>query len=343
MRSMLFDRPSSGERVVLVHAQLSGIGSGIESLKEFTTLAHSAGAHVFHEISINLKVRNPKYFIGLGIVSEIKAIVHAHCLNLMLINHTLSPAQTRNLEQELGVRVLDRTGLILDIFAQRARSYAGKLQVELAQLNYMATRLVRGWTHLERQKGGIGLRGPGEKQLETDRRLIRDRIKYIRKRLMKIKQQRQQTHQLRAKQGLPVVALVGYTNAGKSTLFNQLADSDVYVQDQLFATLDPTVRQISITGLGPCLLIDTVGFIQALPHALIEAFAATLEETVQADLLLHVIDQSDAEQLSKKDEVYKVLKQIGVRNTPMIEVYNKIDLSKKSPFFCRNATSKSRG
>lgn len=329
----MFERPNQlGEQALLVHVQLSEVEPFTNSLMEFSILARSAGAIVFKELTTTRRRFNPKYLIGSGKLAEIKEIVTLQSIDIVLFNQALSPSQARNLEQVLGIRVLDRTALILDIFAQRARSYAGKLQVELAQLNYLSTRLVRGWTHLERQKGGIGLRGPGEKQLETDRRLIRERIKHISKRLMKIKQQRRQTHLFRSKQGLPVIALVGYTNAGKSKLFNCLTCSEVYVQDQLFATLDPTIRQVVFPGLGPCVLIDTVGFIQALPHHLIEAFAATLEETVQADLLLHVIDQADEQQQMKKQEVYRVLQQIGADKTSVIEVYNKIDLLEQRPF-----------
>jgi GTP-binding protein HflX len=332
----MFERPNLGERVILVNMQVLAYPEDIKAqFAEFIVLAHSAGVKVCAQVITTRQIPDPKYLIGTGKLAEIKKIVELQEIDVVLFNQKLSPAQARNLEYALKVRVVDRTGLILDIFAQRARSYAGKLQVELAQLNYLATRLVRGWTHLERQKGGIGLRGPGEKQLETDRRLIRERIKTISKRLLKIKTQRKQINYARSKQGLPVIALVGYTNAGKSSLFNLLTGANVYVQDQLFATLDPSIRQVIFPGLGPCVVIDTVGFIQALPHHLIAAFAATLEDTVQADLLLHIIDISDTkvQQHQKQQEVSQVLEKIGAHKTPIIEVYNKIDLTNKSAFF----------
>lgn len=244
---------------------------------------------------------------------------------LVIFSHTLSPSQQRNLEAELCCRVIDRTGLILDIFAQRARTHEGKLQVELAQLSYVATRLVRGWTHLERQKGGIGLRGPGETQLETDRRLIRHRIKSIEARLDKVQRQRALGRRARKRSSTPSVSLVGYTNAGKSTLFNQMCNAEVFAADQLFATLDPTLRRIELEELGPVVLADTVGFIRDLPHKLVDAFKATLEETIEADLLLHVVDASDPARADNIDAVNLVLEEIGAAEVPVLKVYNKID------------------
>ena len=247
-------------------------------------------------------------------------------MELVIFNHTLTPSQERNLERAFECRVLDRTGLILDIFAQRARTHEGKLQVELAQLEHMSTRLVRGWTHLERQKGGIGLRGPGETQLETDRRLLRVRIRQIRQRLDKVRSQREQARRGRTRANIPTVSLVGYTNAGKSTLFNALTTSEVYAADQLFATLDPTLRRLELDDLGPVVLADTVGFIRHLPHKLVEAFRATLEESSNSDLLLHVIDAHEPERDAQIEQVVAVLDEIGARELPMLEVYNKLDL-----------------
>ena len=250
----------------------------------------------------------------------------AHQADIVIFNHSLSPAQERNLERFLKCRVLDRIGLILDIFATRARTFEGKLQVELAQLNHLATRLVRGWTHLERQKGGIGLRGPGETQLETDRRLLRNRINTINKRLEKVRKQREQGRRARARAIIPTVSFVGYTNAGKSTLFNSLTGAEVFSEDLLFATLDPTLRRIALPHYGEVVLADTVGFIRHLPHELVEAFRATLEETQQADLLLHVIDAHSETRADQVKQVEEVLNQIGADNVLQIQVYNKIDL-----------------
>jgi GTP-binding protein HflX len=274
---------------------------------------------------------DPKYFVGSGKAQEIHDFAEARGADLVLVDQTLSPSQERNLEKLTGRRVLDRNGLILDIFAQRARSYEGKLQVELAQLSHLATRLVRGWTHLERQKGGIGLRGPGETQLETDRRLIAKRIRTLRSRLEKLDRQRDTGRHVRREVPVPTVALVGYTNAGKSTLFNALTGSDSYVADQLFATLDPTVRKLKLGGVGELVLADTVGFVRALPHELVAAFRSTLQEAREADLLLHVVDASDPLRDERIDQVREVLRGIGAGDIRELLVFNKIDLSADEP------------
>lgn len=321
----LIDRPERGERAVLVHIHFPA-GGMQEDLTEFKELARSAGADSIAVVTGTRQAPESKYFVGTGKADEIRASVLAHKAQLVLFNHALSPAQERNLERLLQCRVLDRTGLILDIFAQRARSFEGQLQVELALLKHLSTRLVRGWTHLERQRGGIGLRGPGETQLETDRRLIRTRIQFITKRLTKVRQQREQGRRARRKAIIPTVALVGYTNAGKSTLFNYLSGADVYVANQLFATLDPTLRRITLPEIGPVILADTVGFIRHLPHDLVEAFRATLEEVCEADLLLHVIDLHDDNRDANISQVNSVLESIGAESVPQLLVYNKIDL-----------------
>lgn len=321
----LFDRPQSGERALLVHIDFYS-GSEPEDLSEFEMLVDSAGAESCGVIRGARNQPDPKYFIGSGKVEEIALQAKASEAELVIFNHSLSPSQERNLEKKLQCRVLDRTGLILDIFAQRARTFEGKLQVELAQLEHLSTRLIRGWTHLERQKGGIGLRGPGETQLETDRRLLRMRIKAIQKRLEKVRKQRDQGRRSRRKAEVPTVSLVGYTNAGKSTLFNHLTKSGVYAADQLFATLDPTLRRIEVNDVGKVILADTVGFIRHLPHKLVEAFRATLEESREADLLLHVVDACSDERDDNIYQVNEVLKEIGANQIPHIMVYNKIDL-----------------
>lgn len=321
---MFFDRPQHGERAVLVHLELSDEAEQ-EDGQEFEELAKSAGADSVGLVTAKLSHPNPKYFIGTGKIDEIKSLVQSSEANLVLVNHVLSPSQERNIESEVQCRVLDRTGLILDIFAQRARSYEGKLQVELAQLEYMSTRLVRGWTHLERQKGGIGLRGPGETQLETDRRLLAVRIKTISKKLERVRKQRDQGRRARKKAELSTLALVGYTNAGKSTLFNALTSAHVYVKDQLFATLDPTLRRLDIAELGPVVLADTVGFIRHLPHKLVEAFRTTLQETSEASLLLHLVDASDDNRDANIEQVDAVLNEIHAEQIPSLMVFNKID------------------
>ena len=298
---------------------------------EFKELVRSAGATPLYLVKGNRKAPDSRYFVGKGKAEEIRLVVETYKPDVVIFDHDLSPAQERNLEKELECRVMDRTGLILDIFAQRARSHEGKLQVELAQLRHMSTRLVRGWTHLERQKGGIGMRGPGETQLETDRRLISIRIKQINKRLSKVDKQREQGRQSRKKAEIPTVSLVGYTNAGKSTLFNELTSSDVYAADQLFATLDPTLRRIDLENQQSIILADTVGFIRDLPHELVAAFRATLQETTEADLILHVIDSHDEQREEYKVQVNNVIHSLGAEDTPQIEIMNKIDLLNQEP------------
>ncbi|WP_193165795.1 ribosome rescue GTPase HflX [Microbulbifer hainanensis] len=322
---MFFDRPESGELAVLVHLELSAIDSP-DDPREFEELALSAGADPVAFIFGQRTTPDPKTFVGRGKLEEIRQTVNENGAELVIFDHTLSPSQERNVERELKCRVLDRTGLILDIFAQRARTHEGKLQVELAQLRHMATRLVRGWTHLERQKGGIGLRGPGETQLETDRRLLRARIDSIEKKLEKVRRQREQGRRARSRAEVATVSLVGYTNAGKSTLFNRVSDADVYVRDQLFATLDPTMRRVELPNVGAMILADTVGFVSHLPHRLVEAFRATLEEAANATLLLHVVDAAAEDRLHLMEEVQMVLEEIGAAELPQLVVYNKIDL-----------------
>ncbi|CEG55046.1 ribosome rescue GTPase HflX [Stutzerimonas kunmingensis] len=322
---MFFERPGGGERAILVH--LDGQDPAArEDPQEFQELARSAGAEAVGFVNVARHQPSAKFLIGSGKVEELHDLVKDGEAELVIFNHTLTPSQERNLERALECRVLDRTGLILDIFAQRARTHEGKLQVELAQLEHMSTRLVRGWTHLERQKGGIGLRGPGETQLETDRRLLRVRIRQIKQRLEKVRGQREQARRGRRRADIPSVSLVGYTNAGKSTLFNALTESDVYAANQLFATLDPTLRRLELDDVGPVVLADTVGFIRHLPHKLVESFRATLEESSNADLLLHVIDAHEPERDQQIEQVLAVLGEIGANELPMLEVYNKVDL-----------------
>ncbi len=322
---MFFERPGGGEAALLIHLE-GQAPEQREDPDEFVELARSAGADIAGLLTVSRHQPTARFLIGSGKVEEIHQLVQQQGVELVIFNHTLTPSQERNLERVFQCRVLDRTGLILDIFAQRARTHEGKLQVELAQLEHMSTRLVRGWTHLERQKGGIGLRGPGETQLETDRRLLRVRIGQIKQKLEKVRSQRELARRGRKRAEVPVVSLVGYTNAGKSTLFNALTESDVYAADQLFATLDPTLRRIEMEDIGGVILADTVGFIRHLPHKLVEAFRATLEESSNADLLLHVIDAHEPEREQQIEQVYAVLREIGANELPTLEVYNKIDL-----------------
>ena len=321
----MFERPASGERAVLVQLDL-GQGAIEERLSELKLLALSAGASVEAVVHGKRAAPDSKLFAGSGKVQEIGEALRAHGADIVIFNHALAPGQQRNLERELQCMVIDRTALILDIFAQRARSHEGKLQVELAQLEHLATRLVRGWTHLERQKGGIGLRGPGEKQLETDRRLLGNRVKMLKSRLAQIEKQRKVRRRARERRDVLSVSLVGYTNAGKSTLFNALTKAGAYAADQLFATLDTTSRRLYVGGAN-VVLSDTVGFIRDLPHALVAAFQATLEETAQADLLLHVVDSASEDRDAQIAAVNKVLAEIGAADVPQILVWNKIDLT----------------
>ncbi|MGB1309713.1 MAG: ribosome rescue GTPase HflX [Leucothrix sp.] len=330
----LFDIPKHGESTldsaVLVQINFNSLSENRDE-HEFKELVSSAGAKTLAFITGSRSAPDSRYFVGKGKAEEIKLTVKQAEPDVVIFDHDLSPAQERNLEKTLECRVMDRTGLILDIFAQRARSHEGKLQVELAQLRHMSTRLIRGWTHLERQKGGIGMRGPGETQLETDRRLISIRIKQINKRLSKVNKQREQGRQSRKKAEIPTVSLVGYTNAGKSTLFNKLTSSEVYAADQLFATLDPTLRRIDLGNQQSVILADTVGFIRDLPHELVAAFRATLQETTEADLILHVIDSHDDQREEYKVQVNDVIHSLGAEDTPQIEVMNKIDLLNQTP------------
>ncbi|AYD42683.1 ribosome rescue GTPase HflX [Yersinia rochesterensis] len=321
----MFDRYEGGEQAVLVHIYFSQ-DKNSEDLREFEALVSSAGVEALQIVTGSRKAPHPKFFVGEGKAVEIADAVKASGASVVLFDHALSAAQERNLERLCECRVIDRTGLILDIFAQRARTHEGKLQVELAQLRHIATRLVRGWTHLERQKGGIGLRGPGETQLETDRRLLRDRISLILSRLERVAKQREQGRRARTRADIPTVSLVGYTNAGKSSLFNKITAADVYAADQLFATLDPTLRRITVADVGDTVLADTVGFIRHLPHDLVAAFKATLQETRQASLLLHIIDAADPRVAENMAAVDSVLAEIEADEIPTLLVMNKIDL-----------------
>ena len=320
-----FERHDGGERALLVHVNFPH-HSDQDDLNEFVELTRSADVVDVDIILASRQHPSAKTYIGKGKLEEVAAAVRAMEIDVVLFNHALSPSQERNLEAELQCRVLDRTGLILDIFSQRAQSFEGKLQVELAQLKHLSTRLVRGWTHLERQKGGIGLRGPGETQLETDRRLLGKRIKYLNNRLAKVSRQRDQSRQARKKAEIPSVSLVGYTNAGKSTLFNALTDASAYAADQLFATLDPTLRKLRLDDFQSIILADTVGFVRHLPHDLIAAFRATLIETREADLILHVVDCADENRQEKIEAVNRVLEEVGADKVPQLMIYNKIDL-----------------
>ncbi len=320
----MFDRYEAGEQAVLVHVDFADENSK-EDLLELQLLVSSAGVNAIDIVTCSRQSPQARYFVGSGKAEEIANAVRAQQADVVIFNHSLSPSQERNLEQLCQCRVLDRTGLILDIFAQRARTHEGKLQVELAQLRHMSTRLVRGWTHLDKQKGGIGLRGPGESQLETDRRLLRARLKAIQRRLDKVQKQREQGRRSRIRAEIPTISLVGYTNAGKSTLFNNMTESAVYVADQLFATLDPTLRKIQLQDVGSAILADTVGFIRHLPHDLIAAFKATLQETQQANLLLHVVDYSDDQFQENIEQVNEVLEEIDANEIQQLMVCNKID------------------
>ena len=319
----MFERPDAGERAILVHLTLQ---VGQEDLDELKELTKSAGARPIHVVTGSRHRPDPKYFVGTGKLDEIKLAIQEQQADIVIVNHPLSPSQERNLEKALEVRVVDRNGLILDIFAQRAQTFEGKLQVELAQLKHLSTRLIRGWTHLERQKGGIGMRGPGETQLETDRRLLAVRIKQIQQRLDKVQKQRHQGRSKRKKAEIPAVSLVGYTNAGKSTLFNSLTGADIYAANQLFATLDPTLRQLPLSNGSEIILADTVGFIRHLPHELVAAFRSTLQEASEADLLLHVIDAAAEDREETIFHVNQVLDDIDAGKIPQLRVFNKIDL-----------------
>ncbi len=332
----MFERPRTGERAVLVRL---GMGAPVdpEDVQEFTQLAVSAGAVPVATVTGRRDRPDPRYFMGSGKAAELRAAAADSAADLILVDHALSPSQERNLEKLIERRVLDRNGLILDIFAQRARSFEGKLEVELAQLKHIASRLVRGWTHLERQKGGIGLRGPGETQLETDRRIIGQRVRVLSRRLVRIKQQRETGRHTRAEIPVPSLALVGYTNAGKSTLFGALTGAEAYVADQLFATLDPTVRRMQLPGGTAVVAADTVGFIRELPHELVAAFQSTLTEARAATLLLHVVDASNPRRDEQTVAVNRVLEEIGAGDIPQILVYNKIDRLSSPPRIDRDA------
>ena len=327
---MFFDRPDSSENAVLIHVRFSRFEEADE-INEFVELARSAGIVVDELITARRQEPQPKYFVGQGKLAEIGTALESSGAGLVVFNHELGPGQQRNVERDLNVRVLTRTQLILDIFSQRARTHEGQLQVELAQLSHAQTRLVRGWTHLDRQKGGIGLRGAGETQLELDQRMLSERIRSLNKRLDSVRRQREQSRRRRRRASVPTVALVGYTNAGKSSLFNRLTASELHAQDQLFATLDPTLRKLQLEGFGTAVLADTVGFIRDLPHSLVEAFKATLEEVAEADLLLHVVDANAPDLEERVTQVHSVLEEIGAADRPVLEVYNKVDTLDQSP------------
>jgi GTP-binding protein HflX len=321
---MLFDRPEAGRLTLLLQVELRKADN--PDGHELAELARSADLVVVDTILARREAPDSRWFVGSGKVQEIKALLALTEAEILLINHDLSPGQQRNLEQELGCRLITRTELILTIFAERARSHEGQLQVELAQLKHAQTRLVRGWTHLDRQKGGIGLRGAGEKQIELDQRMLAERLKATEQKLSDVAKRREQNRRGRNRRGTPTVSLVGYTNAGKSTLFNSVTNADVLTEDKLFATLDPTMRRINVPGAGEVVLTDTVGFVSSLPHSLVEAFKATLEEVVHCDLLLHVIDIADPLWQERVEQVEAVLKEIGAKEVPSIRVMNKADL-----------------
>ncbi|MBY0578552.1 MAG: GTPase HflX [Burkholderiales bacterium] len=325
----MIERPDSGDAAVLVALDFGKPGF-TESLEELKELASSAGVAVFATVTGRRASPDSATYAGSGKLDEVTAMLDGTGASLVIFNHELSAAQQRNLENRLKCRVIDRTSLILDIFSQRAKSFEGKLQVELAQLEHLSTRLIRGWTHLERQKGGIGLRGPGETQLETDRRLIGKRVKLLKERLKKLKRQREVQRRSRARGHVPSISIVGYTNAGKSTLFNALTRADSYAADQLFATLDTTSRRMFVPGYGQAVLSDTVGFIRQLPHTLVASFCATLEETIHADLLLHVVDSSNPVRDEQILEVNRVLAEIGAESVPQVLIFNKIDINGQS-------------
>ncbi|MGB0866070.1 MAG: ribosome rescue GTPase HflX [Granulosicoccaceae bacterium] len=327
----MFERHGGGSRALLVNLDLGreAVDEGV--IQEFEELATSAGAEVVDVVRGSRDKPDSRLFVGSGKAQEIADRCRLESVDLVIFNHSLSPSQERNLEQILQCRVLDRTGLILDIFSQRARSHEGKLQVELAQLRHLSTRLVRGWTHLERQKGGIGLRGPGETQLETDRRLLAVRIKRLRKDLDEVRQRRELNRAARQRAQVATVSLVGYTNAGKSTLFNALTNAGVYAADRLFATLDPTLRKLELFPGLEAVIVDTVGFVSDLPHELVEAFHATLQESAEATLLLRVVDSADPRRAEFEHEVDSVLEQVGATEVPSFTVYNKVDLRGEQP------------
>jgi len=332
----LFERPSGGEAAILVSVDF-GESDYLESLEELRQLSLTAGLAVGGIIEAKRSTPDAKLFIGSGKADELLQMMQATESNIAVFNHDLSPSQQRNLERFLQARVVDRTGLILDIFSQRAQSHEGKLQVELAQLEHLSTRLVRGWTHLERQKGGIGVRGgPGETQLELDRRMLRVRVKQLREKLAKLKSQRGMQRRARKRSNVMTVSLVGYTNAGKSTIFNRLTKANIYAADQLFATLDTTTHKIFIPDCGQVVISDTVGFIKHLPHALVEAFGATLEEAAQADLLLHIVDTASTNREEQIAQVNKVLLEIGAAKVPQVLVHNQIDRVGLEPALARD-------
>ena len=335
----MFERPAAGNRALLVQVDF-GQGQIDERLAEITLLAQSAGATVVGVVQARRSAPDPAHFVGKGKADEIGMTVQLHEADIVIFNHDITAAQQRNLERKLNCRVVDRSALILDIFALRAKSHEGKLQVELAQLQHLSTRLVRGWTHLERQKGGIGLRGPGEKQLETDRRLLGERVKLLKSRLATLERQRAVRRRARERRDVMSISLVGYTNAGKSTLFNALTKAGAYAADQLFATLDTTSRRLFLGEAGSVVLSDTVGFIRDLPHSLVAAFHATLEETVSADLLLHVVDSASEDREGQIAAVNGVLDEIGAGGLPQILVWNKIDVTLASPEVQRDACGK---